>query len=54
MVRWEQYLILMFLIYLNSLILLLGFELNLSITLLKTNVDDKRPKEQRRVSKNLI
>ena len=44
-------LILMFLIYLNSLILLLGFELNLSITFLKGNPEDKK-KEIRRVAKN--
>ncbi|MDQ6812407.1 MAG: YihY/virulence factor BrkB family protein [Bacteroidota bacterium] len=43
-------LILMFLIYLNSLILLLGFELNLSITFLKFNVEDKK-KELRKVLK---
>lgn len=44
-------LILMLLIYLNSLILLLGFELNLSITFLKSNVEDKKLKEQKRLSK---
>jgi membrane protein len=44
-------LILMFLIYLNSLILLIGFELNLSITLLKANAQEKKQKEVRRVSK---
>ncbi len=38
-------LILMFLIYLNSLILLLGFELNLSITFLKTEVQNLQQKE---------
>ena len=44
-------LILMFLIYLNSLILLLGFELNLSITFLKSNFVDKKQKEARRILK---
>ncbi|MCW3106276.1 MAG: YihY/virulence factor BrkB family protein [Segetibacter sp.] len=44
-------LILMLLLYLNSLILLIGFELNLSITFLKANVEDKKQKEQRRVLK---
>lgn len=39
-------LILMFLIYLNSLILLLGFELNLSITFLKSTIKDIKQKEQ--------
>lgn len=39
-------LILMFLIYLNSLILLLGFELNLSITFLKSTVRDLKQKEE--------
>ena len=37
--------ILMFLIYLNSLILLIGFELNLSITFLKKEGDFKKQKE---------
>ncbi|MCW3114292.1 MAG: YihY/virulence factor BrkB family protein [Segetibacter sp.] len=44
-------LILMFLVYLNSLILLLGFELNLSITFLKSNVEDNKQKEPRRILK---
>jgi membrane protein len=44
-------LIFMLLIYLNSLILLIGFELNLSITFLKSHVEDKIQKELRRVSK---
>ncbi|GEO08636.1 YihY/virulence factor BrkB family protein [Segetibacter aerophilus] len=44
-------LIFMLLIYLNSLILLIGFELNLSITFLKSHVEDKNQKELRRVSK---
>jgi membrane protein len=39
-------LILMFLIYLNSWILLLGFELNLSITFLKSTVKNAKYKEQ--------
>ena len=39
-------LILMFLIYLNSLILLIGFELNLSITALKKASEWKKQKEQ--------
>lgn len=38
-------LILMFLIYLNSLILLIGFELNVSITYLKAEADERRQKE---------
>lgn len=38
-------LILMFLIYLNSLILLIGFELNLSITFLKKEAEWKKQKE---------
>lgn len=42
-------LILMFLIYLNSLILLFGFELNLTITFLKTEVQIEKEKEARRV-----
>ncbi|HEX8356260.1 MAG TPA: YihY/virulence factor BrkB family protein [Segetibacter sp.] len=36
--------ILMLLIYLNSLILLIGFELNLSITVLKASADEKNKK----------
>ena len=36
--------ILMLLIYLNSLILLIGFELNLSITFLKASTEDKKEK----------
>ena len=44
-------LILMFLVYLNSLILLLGFELNLSITFLKSTVEDKKQKEPKRILK---
>jgi membrane protein len=44
-------LILMFLIYLNSLILLLGFELNLSITFLRSYTGDKNQKELRRIAK---
>ena len=44
-------LIMMLLIYLNSLILLLGFELNLSITFLKSTVAGQKQKEQRRVTK---
>jgi len=39
--------ILMLLIYLNSLILLIGFELNLSITFLKTTTHTKEEKEAR-------
>ena len=42
-------LMLMFLIYLNSLILLIGFELNLSITVLKKESDWKKRKEQARM-----
>lgn len=38
-------LILMFLIYLNSLILLIGFELNLSITFLKNKTNGKNEEE---------
>ncbi len=38
-------LILMLLIYLNSLILLIGFELNVSITYLKAEADERRQKE---------
>lgn len=38
-------LILMVLIYLNSLILLIGFELNVSITFLKDEADERRLKE---------
>lgn len=38
--------VLMLLIYLNSLILLLGFELNLSITFLKGGSDEKKRKEK--------
>jgi membrane protein len=38
-------LILMFLIYINSLILLIGFELNVSITYLKAEADERRQKE---------
>jgi membrane protein len=37
--------ILMLLIYLNSLILLIGFELNLSITFLKGSTEEKKPKK---------
>jgi membrane protein len=37
--------ILMLLIYLNSLILLIGFELNLSITFLKADTDGKKQKK---------
>ncbi|WP_018616733.1 YihY/virulence factor BrkB family protein [Segetibacter koreensis] len=44
-------LILMFLIYLNSLILLIGFELNLSITVLKKQADWRKHKEQVRIEK---
>jgi len=44
-------LILMFLIYLNSLILLIGFELNLSITSLKKESDWRKQKEQVRIEK---
>lgn len=44
-------LILMFLIYLNSLILLIGFELNLSITVLKKQSDWIKQKEQTRIEK---
>lgn len=44
-------LILMLLIYLNSLILLIGFELNLSITLLKPKPQDTTQKEYKRVMK---
>lgn len=44
-------LILMFLVYLNSWILLLGFELNLSITFLKSNVEENKQKEARRILK---
>lgn len=46
-------LILMFLIYLNSLILLLGFELNLSITFLKSTIQDIKQKEQLNAFKGL-
>lgn len=38
-------LIFMLLIYLNSLILLIGFELNVSITFLKAEADERRQKE---------
>jgi membrane protein len=38
-------LILMLLIYINSLILLIGFELNVSITYLKAEADERRQKE---------
>jgi membrane protein len=38
-------LIFMFLIYLNSLILLVGFELNLSITVLKKEAERKKQRE---------
>jgi membrane protein len=38
-------LILMFLVYINSLILLIGFELNVSITYLKAEADERRQKE---------
>lgn len=44
-------LILMFLIYLNSLILLIGFELNLSITFLKSEAELKKQKELNRLEK---
>jgi membrane protein len=45
-------LILMFLIYLNSLILLIGFELNLSITSLKKEAEWRKQKEQSGIEKN--
>jgi membrane protein len=35
----------MLLIYINSLILLIGFELNVSITYLKAEADERRQKE---------
>lgn len=44
-------LILMFLVYLNSLILLIGFELNLSITFLKSEAESKKQKELNRIAK---
>jgi len=44
--------IFMLLIYLNSLILLLGFELNLSITFLKGELHEKKKKELRKFSTN--
>jgi membrane protein len=42
--------ILMLLIYINSLILLIGFELNLSITFLKTSSTDTRLEETRKLT----
>jgi len=44
-------LMLMFLIYLNSLILLIGFELNLSITLLKSGLKERKREEITRLEK---
>lgn len=44
-------LILMFLIYLNSLILLIGFELNLSITFLKSESKERKQEEITRLEK---
>jgi membrane protein len=42
--------ILMLLIYINSLILLIGFELNLSITFLKTSLNDNKIEETRKLT----
>ncbi|MEJ7684494.1 MAG: YihY/virulence factor BrkB family protein [Segetibacter sp.] len=44
-------LMLMFLIYLNSLILLIGFELNLSITFLKSELKRRKQEEIIRLEK---
>jgi len=44
--------ILMLLIYFNSLILLIGFELNLSITYLKTETESRKEKDRRRAVRN--